>query len=262
VAAYELSGGPGLHAQAAPRIGLSDFRATGDAVALDCVSGQLSGVTHNPVDDRWYGVTNAPEAVIEFDLEGNCLRRLPMPGLDDTEGLAWVDQQRLLVIEEDRYRVSLVTLPEREEAAPHSELLLDLSALVADDNRGLEGIAYDRDNDILWLVREKSPRSLFRVRGLLGSERALGIERLDNRLPSFFRMRDLSGLHHDPASGSLLLLSDESGLVAEMDSRGRLLSSRRLSGESVPQAEGVALSADGTLVVASEPNLLYVYRRG
>lgn len=240
---------------------LQDFRASGDTLALDCVSGSLSGVTHNPVDGRWYAVVNAPELIVEFDLSGRCLRKVALTGLDDTEGLAWVDAQRLLVIEERRYRVFLVTLPRKPGAAVHSELLLDLGALVAEDNRGLEGIAYDRAADSLWLVREKSPRSLFRIRGLLNDQLPLAIERLDDQLPGFLRMRDLSGLHHDPASGSLLLLSDDSKLVAELDVRGRQASRLSLAGEDVPQAEGVALSADGTLVVVSEPNLLYLYRR-
>ena len=61
-------------------------------------------------------------------------------------------------------------------------------------------------------MREKSPRGLFRVGGLLDRMRPLSVERLDDQLPGFFAMRDLSGLHHDAASGSLLLLSDDSGV--------------------------------------------------
>ena len=54
---------------------LHDFRASGRALQLDCVAGSLSGVTHNPVDGRWYAVVNAPEGIVEFDLSGRCLRK-------------------------------------------------------------------------------------------------------------------------------------------------------------------------------------------
>ena len=68
-------------------------------------------------------------------------------------------------------------------------------------------------------------------------------------------------------SGHLLALSDESGLILELDVNGRPLSTMSLSKgrqglqKTVPQAEGIAMDDDGTLYLVSEPNLFYVFKK-
>ena len=80
-------------------------------------------------------------------------------------------------------------------------------------------------------------------------------------------VRDLSSLQYDERSGHLLVLSDESGLILELDVDGRPLSTLSLNKgrqglhKSVPQAEGMAMDDDGTLYLVSEPNLFYVFRK-
>ncbi|HHJ4328591.1 TPA: SdiA-regulated domain-containing protein, partial [Klebsiella pneumoniae] len=78
-------------------------------------------------------------------------------------------------------------------------------------------------------------------------------------------LRDLSSLDYHRPSGHLLVLSDESRLVLELDVQGRPLSALSLlRGQhglrrSVPQAEGLASDGQGRLYLVSEPNLFYVF---
>jgi uncharacterized protein YjiK len=65
----------------------------------------------------------------------------------------------------------------------------------------------------------------------------------------------------------LLALSDESGLILELDLAGEPISSlllwRGLHGlkRRVPQAEGLALDDRGVLYLVSEPNLFYRFAK-
>ncbi len=74
---------------------------------------------------------------------------------------------------------------------------------------------------------------------------------------------DLSGLHFDQGSGHLLVLSQQSMLLAEVSHEGERISYLDLERgfnqqvEDIPQAEGVTVDAQGDLYIVSEPNLIY-----
>ncbi|KPC25203.1 SdiA-regulated [Pseudomonas syringae pv. cilantro] len=80
-------------------------------------------------------------------------------------------------------------------------------------------------------------------------------------------VRDLSSLQFDETSGHLLALSDESKRILELDTSGHPIGSSSLAkgsmglSKGVPQAEGMAMDAEGTLYLVSEPNLFYVFRK-
>ena len=80
-------------------------------------------------------------------------------------------------------------------------------------------------------------------------------------------LTDLSSLYYDKASDHLLVLSDESRVVIELDRAGDPLGSLTLRGgnhgltDDVPQAEGLAMDDRGSLYVVSEPNLFYRFSR-
>lgn len=79
-------------------------------------------------------------------------------------------------------------------------------------------------------------------------------------------MDDISAMHYDLHTRHLLVLSDQSRLLAEVDSGYAPISFMDLEGgfngldHSVPQAEGVTLGPQRQLLIVSEPNLLYRYQ--
>jgi len=81
-------------------------------------------------------------------------------------------------------------------------------------------------------------------------------------------LRDISGLHYDAKSERLLILSHESACVVEANKYGIETSRLLLRGgkaglsRTIFKAEGVALDKRGTLYIVSEPNLLYVFKKG
>lgn len=73
-----------------------------------------------------------------------------------------------------------------------------------------------------------------------------------------------SGVEFDPAQGRLIVLSARDRRMLVLDRGGRIAALRRLDPRRHPQAEGIALMADGRLVVADEgqggaPGRLAVY---
>ena len=78
---------------------------------------------------------------------------------------------------------------------------------------------------------------------------------------------DLSSIAVHPASGNLLLLSDESAVIAEYTRAGELVGVlplwRGLHGlqRAAPQPEGIALGPGDVIYAVSEPNLLYRLER-
>lgn len=76
-------------------------------------------------------------------------------------------------------------------------------------------------------------------------------------------MRDISGLDLDSRTGHLLVLSDESRMLLELDSRGEPFSFMSFMAgfnglsQSIGQAEGVAMDGHGKIYVVGEPNLFY-----
>ena len=80
-------------------------------------------------------------------------------------------------------------------------------------------------------------------------------------------MRDFSSLAIDQRTGHLLVLSDESRMLLELDPQGNPVSFISLAmvfnglTRSIKQAEGVAMDAQGTIYIVSEPNLFYVFKK-
>ncbi len=77
----------------------------------------------------------------------------------------------------------------------------------------------------------------------------------------------MSSLAIDPRTGHMLVLSDESRLLVELDENGETVSYislvRGFNGlkKSINQAEGVAIDEHGTIYLVSEPNLFYVFKK-
>src|SRR5690606_41773450 len=94
-------------------------------------------------------------------------------------------------------------------------------------NKGLEGLAYDPLSETLLVAKERNPVRIFGIRGFLHRqpEAALDVEVLEDveRDARPF-LRDLSSLDFDAASRHLLVLSDESRLLQEVDRDGRTIS--------------------------------------
>jgi uncharacterized protein YjiK len=251
---------------------LPDYTVVIDAKPVEPGLQNLSGITYDFDQDRLLAITNKyPMEVLVLSKTGEINGRYPLEGFDDSEGLAYMGQGRLAIADESKQSLHVVTLPAEPGAISISQaqtvtLQINLSA----SNKGFEGVTYDVLNDRMFAIKERDPRQILAVTGMLRSlQGALNITVTDLTawVDQGVYARDLSDASFDPRTQHMLVLSDQSKNITELDSQGKFVSIRSLRGlfsdlaHDAPQAEGMTLDKQGDLYVLSEPNLFYRFRK-
>ncbi|WP_449105157.1 SdiA-regulated domain-containing protein [Pseudomonas mohnii] len=252
-------------------IWLPDYKAVIQAKPVEGVT-NLSGVAYDYDRDRLLGITNgAPMEIVVLSRDGDLLGRYPLIGFEDTEGIAYIGGGRVVIADERLQQLDIVTLPDTP-APIHVEQaqFVAIGVNLSPHNKGFEGVTYDRANDRVFAIKERDPRQLYSVTGMLpsmGGPLQIRIKDLTSWVNRSVFSRDLSDGYFDPKSGHLVLLSDESANITELDGKGdfvSILSLRSQAGDlkrTVPQGEGMTMDTDGDLYVVSEPNLFYRFSK-
>lgn len=260
----------GIPADAPGSLRLAEYRVTLEARPIEGLAANASALTYNWRTDTLFTTTNRPPRIVELTRDGEVVRALPVDGIDDLEGITHIDGALFTIIDERKqriYRVAIEADTARVDVKGAPCLGLDI---LQNGNLGLEGITWDERRHRLFVAKEKNPR-VFEIDGLTplmdGGKMNLLIREWQPRQPFRHFLRDLSSLSRDDRTGHLLLLSDESRLLAEYGADGELLGLMPLwrgfhgLAANVPQAEGVAVGRDGTIYLISEPNLFYRFER-
>ena len=246
---------------------LPHYRVGIEARPIEGLADNLSGLTYNAATGTLFTVINRPAQVAELTTDGRLLRRLPLAGVPDPEGITHVRDDLYVIAGEGAGRLHWVRIGSGQtevSVARTSSLGLGVDTL---RNHGLEGVSWDETTHRLFIAQEKWP---LRVLVLEGVDDTPARPRVREWRPAglgALPLGDLSSLTvHDP-SGHLLLLSEESALLTEYAPDGTLVSLlplwRGMQGlrHKVPQPEGVAVGARGELYIVSEPNLFYRFEK-
>ncbi|MDH4607855.1 SdiA-regulated domain-containing protein [Pseudomonas sp. BN102] len=225
---------------------------------------ETSDLAYNPVTGTLFTVTGKSPTLVELSRDGEVLRRIPLKGFSNPEGVAVLEGGHVAVTDERRRTLSIFELdPETRELSADSVPEFDLG-FPDSGNKGFEGIAWDPVQSRLLLGKERGPTAMFS----LGSDGNQGLGAALRPLPSYgLGMRNLSALSIDPRTGHILVLSAQSNLLLELDEQGQPVSFISLMGglngldRNIPRAEGVAMDESGNIYVVSEPNLFYVFRK-
>ncbi len=252
-------------------VGLSDYTASIQGLRVSCIERNLSGITFNHDTNSLFVITNGPEEITELSCDGIGIRKIPLKGFQDTEGIVYIGKQIFGVIEERRAVISLIHIDKAtsfiEKRSVKKQLCFDVGYK---KNKGFEGIAYNPAEDALYVVTEKSPMVLYRIDGLTensGKSSAISIKKQEKIKISDLHMEDLSGLHFDTVSNNLIFLSDRSRLIAEVTLQGKVMGFKELekgfSGlqADVKQPEGITIDKNRNIYVVSEPNLFYAFQK-
>ncbi|CAD5106089.1 SdiA-regulated domain-containing protein [Zestomonas carbonaria] len=252
-------------AERAASIWLPGYQAVVQAKPLSGLDDdETSDLTYNPASKTLFTVTGRNPKLVELSLDGQILRRIPLHGFSNPEGVAMLADGYLGITDERRRTLSvfeLTDLTDELDAADAMELDLGFPD---SGNKGFEGIAWDPAQQRLLLGKERSPLSLFSWSSIDGQRFDGALEPLpSDRL----YLRNLSALSVDPRTGHTLVLSAQSNLLLEIDEHGEPVSFISLIGglngldRRIPRAEGVAIDEQGTIYMVSEPNLFYVFRK-
>ena len=242
---------------------LSRYKLTGTPITLPGVTNNASGLTFNTDTGTLFAIINNPEQLIELNTKGEILRTIALKGFEDTEGLAYLGNQQFAIIEERKRAIIIVSITSQTitlELASQRSIALPVSSA---NNNGFEGITTDPSSGRLYIVNEKSPRQLIQIDGFTTNQPNLSVSMPLDLEHKPMGNKDFSGVYFNAEFQTLLLLSDESKLLTEVDLSGQINSQLRLKAghagltESIPQAEGITLDNEGALYILSEPNLLY-----
>lgn len=240
---------------------ISGYRLAAGPISMKKIKGNASGLTFNPDTGTLFVVVNDPAKIVEVNRDGKALRSVDLVGFKDTEGIAHVGAGRFVVAEEERRTLCLFELDATTRVVRYADSRRLQIGAPARENSGLEGVAYDPISQRLLTVKEKDPRRLLIVTGW--TEATLAMNEWD--IMNGIDVTDCSGLYFDPATGHLLILSDESRAVVQVDRDGRVMGRLPLGKKDhglkakIPKAEGVAMDDRRDLWICSEPDLLYRY---
>lgn len=253
--------------QPTPRgLDLASYRAATAGQTIEGLRANVSGLTWSSATHTLFTVINRPAAVAELSTDGRLLREIPLPWLPDPEGITHVKADLFVVSSEASHTLYWLRIPagsQQVQRVATTQLPLDFDSW---PNLGLEGISWDDERQQLLLVNEKWPRKVLLVDGLTPAQHGRARPAVHVWRPQAwlgFLGRDLASLTTNPASGDLILLSEQSGLLTEYSRQGDILGVlplwRGFAGltRTVPQPEGLTLGANNTLYIVSEPNLFY-----
>jgi uncharacterized protein YjiK len=255
-------------AEQAQAIWLPGYRATIDAKPLPGMENdEASDLTYDPASRTLYAVMGKHPFLVQLSLQGDVLRKIPLAGWANPEGVAMLGDGRLAITDERLHTMTVVTLqPDTATLNYQAFPQVDLGTS-PNQNKGFEGIAWDARHQRLLLGQER-PLRLF---SLKPADVGTGASAFDVQKQAVasnaLDMRNLSAMDIDPRTGNLLLLSADSHLLMEANTEGEPVSFMALLGgfngirNTIPRAEGVALDEQGTLYMVSEPNLFYAFKK-
>ncbi|MDH6165242.1 uncharacterized protein YjiK [Variovorax boronicumulans] len=268
---YWLSTTLGASQWAGNSLWLPGYRVAVEGVPIQGLTRNASGLTFNTETGTLFTVINRPPQIAELTTEGRLLRVVALDGVKDPEGITYVQGDSYVISDEDSHRMYWVQIgrdTQRVSVAGRPSLGIGIDKL---HNSSFEGVSWDGVHKRLYVVREKLPMRVLVITGLDPATPSTGFnidisEWKSSRAGSLF-MSDLSSVTLHEQTGHLLLLSDESALIAEYAPDGRPVSMlplwRGFNGlqRKVPQPEGLAVGPDGKLYLLSEPNLFYRFER-
>jgi uncharacterized protein YjiK len=250
-----------------PALNLKDYRATIDALPVDGIPDNASGLTFHPERKTLFTVINKPAQVAELTTSGKLLRTIPLRGVSDAEGITYQEGNFFIVADEGKHQMIRIEITDATTEIDASNLPRFGLRIDAGRNVGYEGVSWDGDNKRMFIVKEKDPLRIFEISGLW---ELLETGALDLRInewlpesPSHMMLKDLSSLTYHEDTGHLFLLSDESRVLLEFDAAGNAVDMLVLRAgwhglkKTIPQAEGVAIGSDRDIFILSEPNLFY-----
>lgn len=245
-------------------IWLPDYRAVIDAKRLPGMEkDEASDLSYSPSSKTLFAVMGKNPFLVELTLQGDVLRKIPLVGWANPEGVAVLENGLIAIVDERQHSLVIVTLTADTRQLNIADFPRYDLGPSKNQNKAFEAIAWDPRNQRLILGEERPP-ALF----TWSSDGSQTLKGDKQRLPSDeLDLRNLSALSIDPRTGHALVLSADSHMLLELDETGDQVSFMTLLGgfnglaDTIPRAEGVAMDEQGVLYMVSESNLFYRFEK-
>lgn len=229
------------------------YTLTGTYALPATLAEEASAVTYNWTTDTLFVLGDEGESLVEVSKTGSLISSMTLTGFDDTEGLTYLGGNQFVVTEE-RLRDAYLIYYTAGISVPRSGLFsADLGITVG--NVGIEGISYDPLDGSFITVKEKTAQEV--------NVNTLVFGGIDSSVSSLFTpnlgVLDLSdvqvlstvtSLVGTAEQDNLLIISQESGRLLEVDRAGNVLS--QFDFLYSDSAEGITIDQDGIVYVVAE----------
>ena len=201
-----------------------------------------SDLALDPSGQFLWTVSDQTGRIYKLDLQGNVIREIEWTG-DDLEGVTVSTLNgHLFVTEEGLMEVVELDTSGNEISS------FEVNNVQQDNDSGLEGIAYDSQNDRLIVLNEKMPSMVL----LIG---------LDGRIQSQHELfvdtdGDIAGVCYDATLDYYWIVSDEEKMLMVFDRDFNLIHSRVFN---LTKLEGIAVSDDYIYMVSDSNEKMYVF---
>jgi uncharacterized protein YjiK len=220
-------------------------------------SDKLSGIVFYPQRETLFAVTDNGW-VIEIKTDGTLIQKKQIRKKADFEGITYSPTTEMLYVAIEGEEVILEVNPETLEAERDVPIdrMFEGEVLLSPEGNGIEGITFvpasdGATNGSFYLVNQSNelggpdPSIVFEVE----------IDHAESepqaRIIRYFSVgvTDLSGIHYDPSSSRLLIISDANNLLLEVSMTGQVLGTYPLPGK---KQEGITTDGDGFLYIAQD----------
>ena len=186
-------------------------------------------------------VSDETKNVYLISLDGKIQKKFPVNSYD-LEGISVISDTAIAVVAERTREIIFMNNDGKEYF--RKKILND-----AVDNSGLEGIAFNKNNNHIFIVKEKDPKLLIELDSKLNVVRKKEIDFLD----------DLSGLDFNPETNELWMISDESKTIARCSNEGVVKETYKVK---IDQIEGIAVDRKSNLIclVSDKEEKLYILK--
>jgi uncharacterized protein YjiK len=198
-----------------------------------------SGITF--YKDHLFIASDYNGLVYKTNLKGNIVKKIATD-FTDLEGVAIDESGNLFVVNENKRTFVKIKLN------GETDKKYKIKGGQKHNNSGLEGVCYSKKLDCFFIVNESAPKEVLKI-SRKGKEK-------DSFKIDF--AKDLSGICFDAKTGNLWLVSDESQMIYEISTKGKLIKRYPIS---VRKAEGIVINNNKIYVVSDSENKLFVLKK-
>ena len=200
-----------------------------------------SGLSINDSGTALYTVSDKTSIVYKLSLTGDVLQTFDFKG-SNLEGVSTYTKNKLLLAEESSKKIVVLDLV-TGGSSNHK-----IKYKNNDKNSGIEGVTFDNNSNTIFILNEKNPGKLIRLRN-------------DFSVLSKYKLNfaaDYSGIFYENSSNQLWILSDQNKTVNKCTLSGELIESYKIK---VSQPEGIAVTDNYIYIVCDEKAKLYVFKK-
>ncbi|WP_228282874.1 SdiA-regulated domain-containing protein [Aliarcobacter lanthieri] len=225
----------------------------------------LSGITYSPKTDTLFAITNSPRDIYELNKSGEVLRKIDLEGFRDTEDITYIKDDMFAIVDEELSGAFIVNINNNTKVIDirdsNKKFMINVRTL---ENFGLEGISYNKNKDILYLVNERNPKKIITVKGFINDTPIIIKEKFEIVEDNDY-LGDFSAIYFDDISKNIYILSEESALLGRVDDKKNFSKYLDLSDNEISSGmtapEGITKDKNGDIYIVGEPNLFLSIKR-